>query len=127
MQSIFRKWNCWNIASNNEYIATFGSGVTVLKRSTLEEIHHFTGIKYIMGGMFVSEDILVVYTTEQKIFFLQIPEKRIIWACPRHRKISAVGDIRCCLIPGTHKIACIAAGKSSLENYFFMLVDYKNK
>ena len=127
MHTIYQKWNCWNIASTDQYIATFGSGVTILKRSTLEEIYHFTGIKYIIGGIFINADILAVYTTEQKIYFLQISEKRIIWTCPRHRNLSSAGDIRCCAIPGTQKIACIATGKRSLEEHFLLLVDYENK
>lgn len=127
MQTIFRKRNCWNIASTNQYIATFGSGVTVLNRSTLEEIHHFTGIKSIIGGTFISEDILVVYTTEQKLFFLRISEKKVIWTCPRHKKLSPFGDIRCCSIPGTRKIACIATGKRGLEEHFLMLVDFEEE
>lgn len=127
MQTIYRKWNCWNIASTNQYIAAFGSGVTVLKRSTLEKIHHFTGINYIIGGMFLDDDILVVYTTEQKLFFLQISEKRVIWTCPRPKNLSSVGDIRCSTIPGTRKIACIATGKKSLEEHFLMLIDFEEK
>ena len=69
----------------------------------------------------------MVYTTEQKLYFLQISEKRLIWTCPRHKSLSVVGDIRCCLIPGTQKIACIATGKRSMEEHFLMLVDYGEK
>lgn len=101
--------------------------MTILQRSTLEEIHHFTGIRYIIGGMFINEDVLAVYTTEQKLFFLRISDKSVIWTCSRPKNLSSFGDIRCCSILGTQKIACVAAGKKSMREHFLMLVDFEEK
>lgn len=127
MQTIYRRWNCWEIISNNQYIATLGSGVTVLDRTTLEIIHHFTGIKYIHGGFFVSDDVLLVFTGEQQLIFLQISEKKLLWKCPRPKLLATSGDIRCCKIPKSKKIACIARGKQSLKEHFYLLVDYEHQ
>ena len=69
----------------------------------------------------------MVFTTEQRLYFLKISEKRVLWSCSRPRQLASSGDIRCCLIPGTDKIACIATGKQSLQEHFYLLVDYRQQ
>ena len=127
IQTVYRRWHCWSITSCKQYLATFGTGVTVLKRPFLEEVCHITEIKHIISGVFMNDDILAIYTTEQKIYFIRISDKTIIWACPRPSKLSACGDMLCCTVPGTEKLVCIANGKNSLKEHFFILVDYKDK
>ena len=124
MQSIYHRWNCWKIVSNNQYIAALGSGVTILNRDTKEVLHHFTRIRCIHGGLFLNEDILVVFTGEQTLYFLQISEKKLLWKCPRPRELAATGDMRCCQIPGMLKVACIACGKQGLNDHYCMIVDF---
>lgn len=109
------------------YIATLGSGITILTRSKHEFVHHFTGIYNIHGGFFLDENILVVYTGEQRLYFFQIPEKKLIWKCPRPKQLASSGDMRCCQIPGTGKIVCIAMGKQSLREHFYLLIDYNQQ
>ena len=123
MQTLNRKWNCYHIAQNAHYIATIGTGVSIWDRSTLELLHHFEGFRYLHGGEFVTEDILAVYTGEQKLYFLQISQKKVLWAVPRPRELCTSGDIRCRHIPGTQKVACIARGKKGLEEHFLMIAD----
>lgn len=123
MKHIYRTWKCWLLVSGEQYIAALGGGVTILNRTTLEIVHHFSGFRYILGGVFISDDILAIFTGEQKIFFLQISEKKLLWACPRPRQLAHSGDIQCCHIPGTEKLACIARGKHSLREHFFLLID----
>lgn len=127
MQKVFGKWSCCTIAHNSSYIASFGTGVTVLDRYSLEQICHFTGLRSIHGGVFVSDDVLMVYTGEQRLYFLQISSKSIIWECARPRELASCGDMRCCLIPGTEKAAIIARGKKSLNEHYLLLADYQNK
>lgn len=127
IQAVCCKRNCWSITSCKEYLVAFGTGVTVLKRPSLEEVWHITKIKHIISGVFLNDDILAVYTTEQKIYFVRISDKTIVWACPRPSKLSACGDMRCCTVPGTEKLVCIANGKKSLNEHFLVLIDYKEK
>ena len=127
MLTIDKRWQCWEIAHNDRYIATIGEGVTVWNRATLAPLHHFTGLKWIHGGIFVNEDVLLVYTGEQKLFFFQISEKKLLWAAPRPRKLAVSGDLCCCPIPGTEKVACIAQGKKSLEEHFLLVVDWRTQ
>ncbi len=104
-----------------------GTGVTILERKSLEQIHHFTGMRCIHGGFFVSEDVLLVYTGEQRLYFLQISTKSVLWECRRPRELAVNGDMGCCLIPGTETVACIARGKKSLEEHYFLVADYKTR
>ena len=97
------------------------------KRSTFELVHQFTGIRHIHGGFFLNGDVLAVLTGEQRLYFFQISEKRLLWECPRPRQLAPMGDMQCCQIPGTDQIACIAAGKQSLEEHFLLLVNYKKQ
>ena len=124
MRKLDTKWRCYNIAHNEHYIATIGSGVSIWDRKTLELIHHFQGFHCLHGGLFVGDDILMVYTGEQKIFFLKISEKRVEWAVPRPREIRAGGDLRCCLIPGTQTVAYIADARDNFPDKYLLLVDY---
>lgn len=117
----------WNIAPGSRYIAAMGRGVTVWKRETFELVHHFTGIRSIHGGFFLNEDILAVFTGNQRLYFLKISEKKILWTCPKPRELAASGDMQCCQIPGTDKAACIAQGRRNLNEHFLLLVDYKNR
>lgn len=127
MPVVDKRWTCWGIAHNDRYIATFGNGVTVWNRATLEPIHHFSGLKWIHGGLFVNDDVLMIYTGEQKLFFFRISEKKLLWAAPRPRELEASGDLRCCHIPGTEKVACVAQGKKSLEEHFLLVVDWNTQ
>lgn len=127
MLTIDKRWQYWEIAHNDRYIATIGEGVTVWNRATLEPLHHFTGLKWIHGGIFVNEDVLLVYTGEQKLFFFQISEKKLLWAAPRPRELAVSGDLCCYPIPGTEKVACIAQGKKSLEEHFLLVVDWRTQ
>lgn len=126
MLTIDKRWECWEIAHNDRYIATIGNGVTVWNRATLEFVYHFTGMRWIHGGVFVNDDILMVYTGEQKIFFLQISQKKLLWAVPRPRELATSGDMCCCHF-GKEKMACIAQGKASLEEHFFLVADWKKQ
>lgn len=127
MQIIDKRWDCRAIAHSSRYLATMGNGVTIWMRDTMERIHHFTGMRWIHGGLFVNDDVLMVYTGEQKIYFLGIPEKRILWAIPRPGEFAASGDMRCCSIPDTEKVACIASGKASMDEFFFLLIDWSSR
>lgn len=127
MEVPLRKRNVYRIASSAEYIAALGYGITIWKRSTFELVHQFTGIRHIHGGFFLNDDVLVVFTGEQRLYFFQISEKRLLWECPRPRQLAPMGDMQCCQIPGTDQIACIAAGKQSLEEHFLLLVNYKKQ
>lgn len=127
MLPIEKRWDCWEIAHNDRYIATMGNGVTVWNCATLEPVHHFTGVRWIHGGIFVNDDVLMVYTGEQKIFFFQISQKKRLWAVPRPRELDASGDMCCCPIPGTEKVTCVAQGKKSLEEHFLLVVDWKTQ
>ena len=124
MKTLYRKWNCWKITSNNRYVAALGSGITILTRETFDFVHHFSNIRYIHGGFFLNDDILVVFTGEQHVHFLHISEKKLLWTCPRSKQLASSGDIRCCQIPGTKKVACIATGKLGLNQHYFLLIDY---
>ena len=101
--------------------------MTIWNRETLEQIHHFTGIRWIHNGVFVNEDVLMIYTGEQKLYFLSIQEKRILWAVPRPKELATSGDMHGCRIPGTEKVACVARGKKSLNDLFFLCVDWSNR
>lgn len=127
MHRVFGRWNCNVIVSNSRYIAALGTGVTVFDRANLGYVHHFTGIRCILGGFFLNEDILFVYTGEQRLYFLEITSKSVIWECPRPRKLASSGDMCCCLIPGTENLAVVARGKTSLEEHYFLLIDYRNQ
>lgn len=127
MLTIDRRWDCWEIAHNDRYIASMGNGVTVWNRATLEPVHHFTGVRWIHGGILVDDDVLMVYTGEQKIFFFQISQKKRLWAVTRPRELDVSGDMCCCPIPGTEKVACVAQGKKSLEEHFLLVVDWKTQ
>lgn len=127
MQTIFHKWNCWGVASNARYIAAFGDGITILDRLTLEPVHHFTGIWYILGGYFLNEDMLVTFTSEQRIFFFQISGKKLFWECPRPNELASSGDIRWVPLPDAEKVVCIAAGRQSPYDHFYLLVDYVHR
>ena len=123
MPTIDKRWECWEIAHNDRYIATIGNGVAVWDRASLELVHHFTGVRWIHGGIFVNNDVLMVYTGEQKIFFFQISQKKLLWAVPRNRELDSSGDMCCCHIPGTEKVACIAQGKKTLDEHYLLVVD----
>ena len=124
MVTIDKKWECWGIAHNDQYIATIGNGVTVWNRATLDLVHHFAGMRWIHGGIFVNDDVLMVYTGEQKLFFFQISQRKLLWAVPRPSELDSSGDMCCCHIPGTEKIACIARGRKSLNDLFLLTVDW---
>lgn len=127
MQILNKRWDCRTIAHNARYLATIGTGVTIWNRETLEQIHHFTGIRWIHGGIFVNDDVLMIYTGEQKLYFLSIQEKRILWSAPRPKELATSGDMHCCRIPGTEKVACVARGKKSLNDLFFLCIDWSNR
>lgn len=127
MQILNKRWDCRTIAHNARYLATIGTGVTIWNRETLEQIHHFTGIRWIHDGVFVNDDVLMIYTGEQKFYFLSIQEKRILWAPPRPKELATSGGMRCCRIPGTEKVACIARGKKSLNDLFFLWLDWNSR
>lgn len=122
-----KRWNCWEISHNERYIATIGEGITIWDRGSLGQIHHFSGVKWIHGGIFVNDDILMVYNGEQKLFFFQISQKKLLWTAPRPRELAVSGDLRCCHIPGTKKVACVAQGKKSLEEHFLLVVDWNTR
>lgn len=124
MPTIDKSWACWEIAHNDRYIATLGNGFTIWNRATLELVHHFTGVRWIHGGIFVNDDILMVYTGEQKLFFFQISQKKLLWTVPRPRELDSSGDLCCCHIPGTEKVVCIAQGKKALDEHFLLVVDW---
>lgn len=125
MLTIDKRWACWEIAHNDHYIATVGAGVTIRSRTTLELVHHFTGIRWIHGAIFVSNDVLMVFTGEQKIFLFQISQRKLLWAVPRPRELDSTGDMCCCHIFGTEKIACIAQGRKSMDEHFLLLIDWQ--
>lgn len=125
MKKILNKRNCHKIISNSRYIAVLGAGVSILDTGSLELIHHFEGIRYIHGGIFLNDDVIAVYTGEQRVFFLQISSKSVVWACKRPRELGDSGDMCCCLIPGTNKVAFIARGKKSLDDHYFIVADYQ--
>lgn len=127
MSKIIRKGNFYKIAFNEQYIAALGRGVTILKRDTFEFVHHFTGMRYIHGGLFLNEDVLCVFTGVQQLFFFQISERKLLWACPKHRQLAESGDMRWCQIPGTEKVACVARGKHRLEEHFLLVADYQEQ
>ena len=127
MQLLNKRWDCRTIAHNARYLATIGTGVTIWNRETLEQIHHFTGIRWIHGGIFVNDDVLMIYTGEQKLYFLSIQEKRMLWSAPRPKELATSGDMHCCRIPGTEKVACVARGKKSLNDLFFLCIDWSNR
>lgn len=127
MLTIDKRWECWEIAHNDRYIATIGNGVTVWNRATLELVHRFTGVRWIHGGIFVNDDVLMVYTGEQKLFFFQISERKLLWAAPRPRELDVSGDMCCCHIPGTEKVACVTQGKKSLDEHFLLIVDWNTQ
>lgn len=118
---------CWEIAHNDRYIATIGKGVAIWDRGTLEPVYHFTGMRWIHSGIFVNDDVLMVYTGEQKLFFLQISQKKVLWVVPRPRELASYGDIRCCHVPGNNKVFCIAQGKKSLDEHFLLIVDWTSQ
>ncbi len=126
MKTVFKTWNCNQISIGQQYIAALGSGVTILDRQTLKLVHHFDGIRWIHGGIFLSDDILAVYTGEQKVYMLQISKEQIIWACPRPEMLAATGDMRCCAIGDTGKLACIARGRKTLNEHYLLIIDCKN-
>lgn len=127
MHWIDKTWQCWSIAHNDRYIATMGTGVTVRDRTTLETVHHFTGLRWVHSGVFVNEDVLMVYTGEQKLFFFQISQKKLLWAVPRPRELAAYSNMCCCLIPGTEKVACVVRGKRAQEEHFLLVVDWASR
>lgn len=127
MKVVCHKGNVFKFASSMEYIAAIGNGITILRRNTLELVHQFTGIRYIHGGFFLGDDVLAIFTGEQQLYYFQISEKRLLWKCPRPQQLATLGDMKCCPIPGTDQIACIAEGKRSLQEHFLLLVDYKNQ
>ncbi|MEI3094645.1 MAG: hypothetical protein V8T48_12245 [Oscillospiraceae bacterium] len=113
MEITLRKRNVYRIASSAEYIAALGYGITSMFISSPEYA--------ISTEDFLNGDVLVVFTGEQRLYFFQISEKRLLWECPRPRQLAPMGDMQCCQIPGTDQIACIAAGKQSLEEHFLLL------
>lgn len=124
MKTIYRKWNCYNIAANEQYIAAFGEGVTVLKRDTLELVHHFTGMRSIHGGLFVGDDVIFVHTGEQKFYFLSVKDKSVIWNPKRPSQLRNWGGIRAVSIPGTTQVACIGRGKSEdMREHYLVILD----
>lgn len=125
MQAIDKRWDCWEIAHNDRYIATIGKGVTVWDRITLELVHHFTGLRWIHGGVFVNDDVLMVYTSEQKLFFFQVSQEKLLWSPSRPKGLDPSGDMCCCPILGTEKVACIAQGKASLAEHFLLVADWQ--
>lgn len=127
MKTVYRSNQCYQIAHSTQYIAAMGHGITVLKRDTFEFVHRFTGLRWIHGGLFLNEDILAVYTGEQRLYFFQISEKKLLWACPRPRQLASSGDMECCQIPGTEKLACIARGKKDMREHFLLVADCKNQ
>ena len=110
-----------------EYIAAIGNGITILKRNTCELVHQFAGIRHIHGGFFLGDDVLAIFTGEQRLYFFQISEKKLLWECPRPQQLASLGDMKCCPIPGTDQIVCIAEGKQGINEHFLLLVDYKNR
>lgn len=127
MHILDRRWPCWEISHNDQYIATIGAGISIWDRATLEFVHHFTGIRWIHGGIFVNDDVLMVFTGEQKLFFFQISKKKLLWTVSRPRELAASGDMCCCHIPGTEKVCCIAQGKKSLDEHFVLIVDWSSQ
>ncbi len=109
------------------YIAAIGSGITIIKRDTLEIIHRFSGIPATHGGVFLDDDTLAVFTGKQRILFFSVMRSQMIWSPPRPRELSPQGDMKCCKIGDTSCLACIAQGKHSLEEHFLLLLDYKSK
>lgn len=122
-----KRWECWEIAHNDRYIATIGKGITVWNRATLELIYHFTGVRWIHGGVFVNDDVLMVYTGEQKLFFFQISQKKLLWTPSRPQELDSFGDMCCCHILGTEKVACIAQGKRTLDEHFLLIANWNTQ
>lgn len=93
----------------------------------MQQIYHFSGMRWIHGGVFVNDDVLMVYTGEQKLYFLSVSKRQNLWAISRPRELAVSGDMRCCHIPGTEKVACIAQGKASMEEHFLLIIDWSSR
>ncbi len=75
----------------------------------------------------MDENVLMVYTAEQKIYFLHASEQRMLWECPRPVEAAKIADMRCCRIGDTPVIACVLRGRESLNHHLYMKVDYRNQ
>lgn len=127
MKSICNERNVIQIVSNDRYIAVIGCGITILERATFAFVHRFAGIRHIHGGTFLDDDVLAVFTGEQRLYFFQISEKKLLWECPRPSQLAPTGDMQCCSIPSVNQIVCIAEGNQGLEDHVLLLVDYQKR
>ncbi len=127
LRTISQRKNYHHIVVGNVYIAAIGSNITILERETMEVVHNFAGISAPRSGVFLGDETLAVFTGEQKILFMDIPKKQITWRCPRFRQLASCGDMKCCRMGDATILACIAQGKSSLNEHFLLLADYKKQ
>ncbi len=120
------KAGCNSLQVHDRYIVAFGSQVAVLDRKTLKLVRKFGGMRWIHGGVFVDDDTLMVFTGEQKMHFFRISTGEMLWTTPKLAQLGTSGDMRCCKLPDTHKIAAIAAGKD-LDHHYLLIVDHLQK
>lgn len=91
MKSICNERNVIQIVSNDRYIAVIGCGITILERATFAFVHRFAGIRHIHGGIFLDDDVLAVFTGEQRLYFFQISEKNSYGSVHAHRNLHQLG------------------------------------
>lgn len=115
--------NCIHITYSEAYIAGLGSGICIYERSTFKLLHRVNGIPCIHGGVFVSWDLLFVYTGQNRFYLISASDGQIVWSPPRHKKLASCGDMRICFNAENNTISCIAEGRNSLEEHYLLIID----
>jgi len=100
-----------------------GRGICIYERSTFKLLHRIKGIQCIHGGVFVSQDLLFVYTGYQRFYLISASTGQIIWAPPRHKELDSCGDMKICVDAASNFVLCIAQGKTSLEEHYLLTID----
>ena len=115
--------NCIQIVYSEAYIAGLGSGICIYERGTFNLLHRVKGIPCIHGGVFVSRDLLFVYTGQNRFYLISASDGQIVWSPPRHKKLASCGDMRICFKAENNTILCIAEGRNRLEDHYLLTID----
>ncbi len=121
--AIYGPSNCVQIIYSKAYIAGLGSDICIYGRSNFNLLHRIKGVRSIHGGAFISEDILFVYTGENRFYLISASKGQIIWAPPRPKGLATYGDMKVCVDAARNLILCIARGKACLEQHYVLTLD----
>lgn len=117
---------CLHICESGEYIACIGRRISVY-RQDLQFYHQFTGLRNLGRGEFLNDDILFLTTTDDRVYFLSMQEKRCIWEPKRPDSIAAVGDVSFCIDRAKMSAICICAGKKDRSQRFLVVYHFPSR